>query len=164
MRIRFCAVLLKTEIAPMPFTPERRALLVLEGTKWIRFLSFPERSNLFKNLTIIHPLEVRVEIHAAACEKEGSQCTNHQDIAFAISVVYVISKLEYTCRHTFRFYIDESQFAVFTILSESGTNQRMSDVFQRELAECATSGDTASFASLIQVLCHWIEFSYRNRF
>ena len=97
---------------------------------------------------------MRVKIHAAACEKEGSQSTIHQDIAFAISVVYVISKLEYTCHHTFRFYIDESQLAVFTILSESGTNQRMSDVFQRELAECVTSGDTASFASLIQVLCH----------
>ena len=55
MRIRFCALLLKTEIAPMPFTPERRALFVLEGTKWIRFLSFPERSNLFKNLCMNSP-------------------------------------------------------------------------------------------------------------
>ena len=97
---------------------------------------------------------MRVEIHETACEKEGSQSTIHQVIVFAVSVVYVISKLEYTCRHTFRLQIHKSQLAVFTILSESGTNQRMSDVFQRELAECATSGDIASFASLIQVLCH----------
>ena len=55
MRIRFCAIVLKTEIAPMPFTPERRALLVLEGTKWSRFSSFPERCNLCKNRNLNSP-------------------------------------------------------------------------------------------------------------